>query len=285
MHTENRKERPLGLKYRTARIGKGVLRWVVLAAFVFPVLWTIAASFKSEKDLFAYPPKIFFSPTIDGYKQVLTLTPILTYILNSVIVCTVALVIGMVIGTAAAYVLSRVRMRRSRDISFWILSTRMAPPIVMAVPFFLLSRRLHIYDTRLLLVVIYLAINLPFIVWSMRSYLDQIPVELDEAAMVDGLSRSAILWKIIVPVSLPGLWATAILTFIFEWNEFLFAFLLTGNRAKTVPVAMAAFVTQEGMRWNQMLAAATLVLTPILIFVAFAHRYLVRGLIEGAVKG
>lgn len=270
---------------RVRRITYVVLCWAILGIFLFPIFWTILSSFKTQTDLFAIPPKLIFSPTLRAYREIFQMERFRGYMLNSVVVSTTSVIIAMLLGSGAAYALNRFSFRGKKDISFWIISTRMAPPVVSIVPFFLMSRSFHLYDTRTALIIIYLTFNLPFVTWMMMGYISQVPVDLDEAAMLDGCTRFQVFRKIILPLVLPGFLATAIISFIYSWNEFFFAYVLTGQKAPTIPVGIAAFITQHGVRWDQVTATGTLIMLPILIFGLMIQRYFVRGLIEGALAG
>jgi multiple sugar transport system permease protein len=183
-----------------------------------------------------------------------------------------------------AYALNRYTFKSKKDISFWIISLRMAPPIVSIIPFFIIVQRIGLYDSKISLIVIYLTFTIPFVVWMIRGYIGQVPKELDDAALIDGCSRVEIMLRIILPVIKPGVLSTAIMSFIFCWNEFFFAFLLTGNKAKTVPVALNGFITMTGTRWDELTAAGTLVAVPILVMALLCGKHFISGLLEGALK-
>lgn len=184
-----------------------------------------------------------------------------------------------------AYAISRFRFKGKNNIYFWFLSTRMAPSFLAAITFFVISRRIGLYDTIWLLIIIYILLNLSWVIWMMRSFFDEIPIEIDEACMVDGCTRFSALSRVILPLSKPGLISTTIFCLILSWNEYFFALILTSVNAKTLPAAITSFLTVQGLMWGQMTAAGTVVMLPILIFVAFVQRHLIRGLTMGAVKG
>jgi multiple sugar transport system permease protein len=262
-----------------------VFRWLILLIFLFPIFWTVLSSFKTQADLFVMPPKFFFTPTLRAYQEVLNMDRLQRYMVNSVVISTTSVSIAMFLGFGAAYALNRFKFKRNKDISFWIISTRMAPPVVAIVPFFLMSRAFGLYDTRTVLIIIYLTFNIPFVTWMMLGYLAQVPIDLDEAAMLDGCSRSMVLRLIIFPLIAPGFLATSVIAFIYSWNEFFFAYVLTGQNAPTVPVGIAAFITQHGIRWDQVTATGVVIMLPILIFGLVIQKYFVKGLIEGALAG
>ena len=264
---------------------------VVAALFVTlaPVYWMITISFKREVDQFAVPPHWFsFSPTLEHYADAFVARSFGQYLLNSLLVATASTACALILGTLAAYALARFRLpyRLDRKLALWILSTRMFPAIVTAVPLFLIMRDLRLVNTRLSLVIIYTAFNLPFVVWMMRGFFAEVPRELEEAALVDGDSRLGALWRVVLPLVLPGLAATAVFCLIVSWNEFLFALVMTQtDDAMTLPVGIAGRVTQYGIKWGAMSAGAVVAIIPILAFALSVQKYLVRGLSLGAVKG
>jgi len=265
---------------------------IVVAALVItlaPVYWMITISFKSEIDQFAAPPRWFsFSPTLEHYAEAFVARSFGQYLFNSLLVAVSSTLCALVLGTLAAYSLARFRLpyRLDRKLALWILSTRMFPAIVTAVPLFLIMRDIGLVNTRLSLVVVYTAFNLPFVVWMMRGFFAEVPRDLEEAALVDGDSRLGAFWRVSLPLVLPGLAATAVFCLIVSWNEFLFALVLTQtDTAMTLPVGIAGRVTQYGIKWGAMSAAAVVAIVPILAFALSVQKYLVRGLSLGAVKG
>jgi multiple sugar transport system permease protein len=264
------------------------LMFAVLAALT-PIYWLITISFKREVDQFAAPPKWFrFSPTIEHYADAFVARSFGQYLLNSLLVAFASTLCALVIGTLAAYALARFRLPANLDrrLSLWILSTRMFPAIVTAVPLFLIMRDVRLVNTRLSLVIVYTGFNLPFVVWMMRGFIAEVPRDLEEAAMVDGDSRLGALRRVVLPLVAPGLAATAVFCLIVSWNEFLFALVLTQtDEAMTLPVGIAGRVTQYGIKWGAMSAAAVVAMIPILAFAMSVQKYLVRGLSLGAVKG
>lgn len=270
-----------------------VLRYILAVAAVvvavLPVYWMITISLKTEIDQFSVPPKwLVFTPTLAHYRDAFATRSFGQYLLTSVVVSVLATISAVVLGTLAAYALSHFRLphRLDRHFALWILSTRMFPPIVTIVPLFLMMRDMRLLDTRLSLIIVYTAFNLPFVVWMMRGFFSEIPRELEEAARVDGDSRLGALRRVVLPLVAPGLAATAVFCLIISWNEFLFALVLTQtDAAMTLPVGIAGRVTQYEIKWGVMSAAATVAMMPILVFALAVQRYLVRGLSLGAVKG
>jgi len=271
------------------RAGKYLLLTLSLIVAVAPVYWMVTISLKSEVDQFAVPPRWFkFSPTFAHYIDAFSTRSFGQYLITSVTVAGLSTIFALTIGTLAAYGLARFKLRARLDqrLSMWILSTRMFPPIVTAVPLFLMMRDVRLLNTVTSLVIVYTALNLPFVVWMMRGFFRELPRELEEAAMVDGDSRLGALVRIILPLVTPGLAATAVFCLIVSWNEFLLALVLTQtDSAMTLPVGIAGRVTQYEIKWGVMSAAGVVAMIPILVFAMSVQRYLVRGLSLGAVKG
>ena len=270
-----------GLKY-------GLAGLAVFSALL-PVYWMMTISLKQEIDQFAVPPKwLFFNPTLAHYRDAFVERSFGQYLTTSAIVAVTSTICAIVLGTLAAYALARFRLPRKLNmrLALWILSTRMFPPIVTAVPLFLLMSDLTLLDTTAALIIVYTAFNLPFVVWMMRGFFLEIPREMEEAARVDGDSRLGALRRVILPLVAPGLAATAVFCLIISWNEFLFALTLTQtDAAMTLPVGIAGRVTQYEIEWGVMSAAGVVAMIPILVFALAVQRYLVRGLSLGAVKG
>ncbi len=256
---------------------------------VAPVYWMVTISLKSEVDQFATPPRWFdFTPTLAHYYDAFLTRSFGRYLTTSIVVAALSTICAVTLGTVAAYALARfkLRARLDRRLSLWILSTRMFPPIVTALPLFLMMRDLRLLNTIAALVIVYTALNLPFVVWMMRGFFRELPRELEEAAMVDGDSRLGALVRVILPLVTPGLAATAVFCLIVSWNEFLLALVLTQtDAAMTLPVGIAGRVTQYEIKWGVMSAAGVVAMIPILVFAMSVQRYLVRGLSLGAVKG
>jgi multiple sugar transport system permease protein len=274
---------------KIAKSAKYALSIAAVIAALVPVYWMLTISLKTEVDQFASPPKWFaFTPTLAHYYDAFSTRSFGKYLITSAIVATLSTACAMVLGTLAAYGLSRFRLRGqlAKRLSLWILSTRMFPPIVSAVPLFLMMRDLRLINTITSLVIVYSALNLPFVVWMMRGFFKELPRELEEAAMVDGDTRLGALVRVILPLVTPGLAATAVFCLIVSWNEFLLALVLTQtDAAMTLPVGIAGRVTQYEIKWGVMSAAGVVAMVPILAFALAVQRYLVRGLSLGAVKG
>ncbi|HJZ69720.1 MAG TPA: carbohydrate ABC transporter permease [Blastocatellia bacterium] len=272
-----------------ARAAKYFVLAASLLVAVAPVYWMLTISLKSEVDQFATPPKWFgFAPILAHYSDAFLSRSFGNYLTTSATVAALSTLCAVTLGTLSAYGLARFRLRGKLDrrLSLWILSTRMFPPIVTAVPLFMLMRDLRLLNTIPALVIVYTALNLPFVVWMMRGFFRELPRELEEAAMVDGDSRLGALVRVILPLVTPGLAATAVFCLIVSWNEFLLALVLTQtDAAMTLPVGIAGRVTQYEIKWGVMSAAGVVAMIPILVFAMAVQRYLVRGLSLGAVKG
>jgi multiple sugar transport system permease protein len=265
------------------------LRRVVLAAFavwsLFPIYWIVAMSLKREVDVMASPPAWLFTPTLANYRQVLAEGEVIGFFRNSVIVGLGATALGLLVGVPTAYVLARHDFRGRADYDFWVLSTRMAPPVAMLIPFFILYRTLELQDTHLGLIIAHVAQNLAIIIWVMKGFFGDLPRELEEAGLVDGGGHWQAFRTIMLPLALPGIAATGILSFLFSWNEFLFALVLTDTRARTAPVGLQAFIGYQEVLWGQLSASATVMLLPVLIVLLLFQRQIIRGLTFGAVRG
>jgi multiple sugar transport system permease protein len=277
------------LSHKKAQILRYLLLLPALVFALAPVYWMLTISLKNEVDQFATPPPWFgFTPTLEHYYDAFVTRSFGDYLLNSAIVAVASTACAVVIGTLAAYALARFQLPWSlnRRLSLWILSTRMFPAIVTAVPLFLMMRDFRLLNTRASLIIVYTAFNLPFVVWMMRGFFAELPRDLEEAALVDGDSRLGALVRVVLPLVAPGLAATAVFCLIVSWNEFLFALVLTQtDAAMTLPVGIAGRVTQFEIKWGVMSAAATVAIVPILVFALALQKYLVRGLSMGAVKG
>lgn len=274
---------------KSARLLPYALLALALLLTLAPVYWMVTMSLKSEVDQFAVPPRwALFTPTLAHYRDAFFARSFGQYLVTSLVVSVSSTLCAIVLGTLAAYGLARFRWpyRVGTRLSLWILSTRMFPPIVTAVPLFLMMRDLRLLNTRAALVIVYTAFNLPFVVWMMRGFFAEIPRELEEAARVDGDSRLGALVRVVLPLVAPGLAATAVFCLIVSWNELLLALILTQtDAAMTLPVGIAGRVTQYEIKWGVMSAAGVVAMMPILVFALAVQRYLVRGLSLGAVKG
>lgn len=256
----------------------------VLVVFLFPVAFLILTSLKKQVDVFRIPPTWIFRPTFEEYREVFQLYPFGRFLVNSLAVASMSTVVAVVLGTLAAYGLARFTFRGSRDLAFWILSIRMTPPVAAIIPIFIIVRTLGLLDTWAGLIVAYTTMNLPFATWLLRGFFEEIPRELDESALVDGCSWLSAFLRVALPLAAPGVVVTAIFVFIFSWNEFLFALILTATKSETLPVAVTGFIRETGVMWGHMAAAGVVIMAPMVLFSLAVQRYMVRGLTMGAIR-
>lgn len=256
----------------------------VVALWLFPVYWILLTSFKPIREINSAIPTFVFAPTAENYMDLFTKFEFGHALMNSGIVTVAACAIVVFLGVLAAYALGRMKVPGEKHIALWILSLRFMPPIAVAIPFYIQWQNLHLLDTHAGLVAVYVAFGLPFAIWLLRGFLADVPVELEEAALLDGLTRLQIIWRVVVPVILPGIAATAIFTFVFTWNEYLMALMLTSLNAVTTPVTIAKFLMPYTILWGDLSAAVVIQLVPMLIVVFLLQRHIVRGMSLGAVK-
>lgn len=255
---------------------------IALLIYIFPIFWTVLSSFKTPRQAeIAATPIFIFKPTLNNYQEVLR-GEFPRYFLNSLIIATSNVLLCAALGVPAGYALARYKFKGGDNLAFWILSIRMAPAFGFIVPFYLIFRDLRLLDSHLSLILLYLLPNLPFTIWMIRGFVKDLPKEIEESAMIDGCSRMNALQKIVLPLIRPGIIATAILAFIFSWNEFLFAFIMTRTAARTIPVAIAAYVGYMGIEWTKMCASATISSIPVVIFFLLVQKYIIKGLTLGA---
>lgn len=256
-----------------------------LVVSLFPIFWIVISSIKRSVDTLAMPPVWWFQPTLNAYLQVFVLENYGRYFFNTTVIALATTIISLAVGSMGAYVIDRYRFRFSDLVAYSLLATRMIFPIVYAIPLFLLFRDFHLLDTHVGLVIAYTTFSLPYAVWIMAGFFSAVPREIDEAAMVDGCSRFGAFFRVILPLTAPGLAAATIFIVLLAWNEFLFALVLAGGgTAKTLPVAAAQLIGQREIQWNELCAISTATIVPLLLFFGFVHKYLLRGMIAGAVK-
>jgi multiple sugar transport system permease protein len=252
---------------------------------MFPFAWLLLMSFKQDADIMAWPPRLLFRPTLENYLGLWKSTFTRAFA-NSAITSTSTTLISLLFGVPAAYALSRAGLRgRGSRMGLFILATRMAPPIAFTIPYFLVYRNIGLLDTRIGLTLIYLTVNTSLVIWSMRTYIDATPPSLEEAAWIDGATLWQGLCWVVLPTAVPGLVATAILSFLYAWNDFFFALILTRTQALTAPVAVVNFLDYEGWQWGKIAAGGVIVMLPVLLFSLVVRKFLVHGLAAGAVKG
>lgn len=271
---------PIG---RRIRIVSGV---VVSLVFLFPIFWMVLTSFKQQVDIFTDPPTFFFKPTLGTYIEYIRRTDFANRLINTVIVAAGSGALSLVVGAMSGYALARIRLRGARAIGLLTLLSRGVPPIALAVPMFLIARQLGLTDKHITLILAYSSFLIPYVMWLMRSFFVSLPPELEESAMIDGCSRFGAFFRIIVPISVPGLLSTLIFSMILAWEELLFAIVLTNRNATTLPVTIAGISadTINGANWGALTAVGTIAVVPVVIFALLVQKWLVAGLAEGATK-
>ncbi len=295
----------------------GVLVITYAVVTLLPLIWIIATGFKTPADSIAYPPKVVFDPTLEGYVNLFTtqtrITPDMKAtlpepknwyeqivrdkdmviagpsrygerFLNSTIIGFGSTFLSVFLGTLAAYAFSRYKVPIKDDLLFFILSTRMMPPIAVAIPIFLMYRQLGLNDTHLGMILLYTAVNLSLSVWLLKGFIDEIPLEYEEAALIDGYTRFQAFYKVVLPQAATGIASTAIFCLIFAWNEYAFAVLLTSGQAQTAPPFIPTIIGVGGLDWPAVAAGATIFLLPVMIFTIFLRKHLLRGITFGAVR-
>lgn len=262
---------------------------VLLSLFTFinllPILWGLLISIKQPADAFSIPPTLIFEPTLLFHWEVWVERGFFSFLINSLVVAAGTICISVPLGTLAAYGLARTKSRHANKLLFGLLAIRMLPQILLAIPFFVMARWLSLIDTYLMMILAMVAINQPFTIWLMRSFFVDVPVEMDEAAMIDGCNRWQAFWHVVLPTVRPGLAVTSLFSMLLAYNEFLFALILTGSRTKTLPVAIAEYGGEDINYWSISAAGAIGIMLPPVIFTILVQRHLIRGLTFGAVKG
>lgn len=268
-----------------------ILFWTVVSLItLLPIYWMFAVSAKSRVQLFGSPSFLITSFFTENYTSTLNDPAFQRYMINSIVIATSNALLVTALALLATYALSRYKLPGKENVFFWTITNRMAPPAVFLLPLFLLYTQVFVvgdfklFDTRIGLILLYCVFNLPFAIWTLRGVIDGIPKELDEAAYVDGATTWQVLTKVILPLAKPGLAVTGILTWVFAWNEYLFAATLTSVNARTITTGLAEFVTVTGTNWGRMAATAMLTLVPALVVLSLAQRHIVAGLTFGAVK-
>jgi multiple sugar transport system permease protein len=292
-----------------------VVAYAIIATI--PLVWIFMTGFKTPSDAIAYPPKVIFEPSLEGYVNLFTertrqtpdymasLPPPETWYeelvrsrnmvitgpsrfagryMNSLIIGFGSTFLAVFLGTLAAYAFSRFKVPLKDDLMFFILSTRMMPPIAVAIPIYLMYRTLGLSDSQLGMIILYTAVNLSLSVWLLKGFMDEIPREYEEAAMIDGYTRFQAFWKVVLPQATTGIAATAIFCLIFSWNEYAFALLLTSGRAQTAPPFIPIIIGEGGLDWPAVAAGTTLFLLPVVVFTILLRRHLLRGITFGAVR-
>ncbi|HEY8463411.1 MAG TPA: carbohydrate ABC transporter permease [Bacillota bacterium] len=261
-----------------------LLTYFVAILFVFPVFWVFLMSLKNSVDSFAIPPKLIFKPVLENFIKVFQNNFFVENYKNSFLLAISSTVLSLLIGIPAAYAITRFRFRGRELLSFWILVTRMAPASALVVAFFMILNRLRLIDTFVGLNLVYMSFNIGYIIWMVRGFILSVPIECEEAATVDGCTPYGIFWNITLPMCIPGIVSVGIQAFIFAWNEFLYALILTRTNWKTAPIAVLSYITSEGIMWGELAAASILIVLPVLVLAICIQKYIVSGLTMGAVK-
>lgn len=276
--------------HRTIALRRNILLFAVavllLTVWAFPIFWAVIVSVKSEKEVLAYPPRIIFEPTFQNYLDaIFGGVSIMPSMVTSLIVSTTTTILTIIIAVPAAYAFARLDLRGKRWLGFYTLATQMVPPVGLVIPYFLILSKIGWLDSYQGMITVYLTFSLPFAIWLMVSYMEDIPKEMEEAAFLDKANRFQALWHVILPQVRGGIAVTVIFIFLNAWNEFLFAVQLGGNTVRPVTVAMYNFVSVEQTLWAKLSAAALVAMLPTIIIGIAAQRQIVKGLTVGAVKG
>ena len=268
------------------------VKWILLifslVGVIFPLYWLTLSAFKLDRDHRSYPPVFFPSEfTLDHFVDVFSKNQLLGNLINSATIAVVTTVITLLVGSMAAYAVQRGPLGRKTKNLFglWFMVQKMYPAIATAIPVYLVMRSLHLIDTLLAMIIMNTSFNLPLVIWLMMGFFEQVPYELEESAMLDGSGFVHRFFHVILPITKPGLVASAILTFTATWNEFLFAVILSINKAKTLPVVIAGFITDRGLAWGPMAATSLVTLIPVVILTLIVQKDFVKGMARGAVKG
>lgn len=271
---------------RWIRFAIGSFLLLALIFFMFPVVWMFLTSFKTQEQVFTTPP-VIIPPAeqwnLDNYIAIMTENGGIQGVLDTTFIAFTTAVISIVVGSLAAYSLARFRFGGD-EFAFWIISTRMFPPVASAIPLFLIFRQLDILDTHWVLIIANSIFNVPFAVWLLKGFIEELPVELEEAALIEGSSILGAFWRITIPLISPGLVTSFLFTFVFTWNEFMFALLMTRRAVRPMTVVISSLAGGHTILWAQIAAAGVITIIPGVLLVVFLQRYIVRGLTMGALK-
>lgn len=281
----------------TNKIGARTLIYilmVIVAIYILsPLVWILMMSLKSPMDVIAVPPKFVFIPTLDNYKALFGLTggntlvtgsAFFSYFKNSLILSIGSVLLALVLGLPAAYAIARLRFKAKESLAFTYLSFRFVPEITIILPLYVIYQKLHLYNTYIGLILVYQLIALPLLIWMMRSYFEEIPIAIEQAAQTEGYSWFGAFRKLVLPLAAPGMAATLVLVFIFCWNNFVFGLMLGGNDTQPVTVGLLSFIGTNEIQWGLMAAATMVAILPLFILALLVQPYMIRGLTFGAVK-
>lgn len=259
-----------------------VTAWFIVLVFSFPFIWMILASFKTQAQIMSPAQTFVFKPTGKNYLEVFEQYNFIKYIVNSLVVAVGSTLGSLLLGLPAAYAIARYRLQ---GLGLLLLVARIIPAITFLIPWFILFSQIKLIDTYIALILSHMLVGMPFIAWIMISFFDALPLEIEEAAMIDGCSRLRVFLNIVLPVSGAGIITSSLLSVIFSWNNFMFSLILAGEKTKTLPVAVFNFISYSDVNWGGLMAAACIITLPVLIIALIAQRYIVSGLAAGAVKG
>ena len=266
-----------------------VYAWLLVAMFIilFPLLWILSTSLKGEAEVYRWPPSLIpESPNFDAYSRIWALKSFSRFFWNSTVVASISTLLSVTLACLAGYGFSRFRFRGSNFLQFLFLVTQMVPAILLLLPYFILMKQLSLLNTYTSLVLAYTSFSLPFCTWMLKGFFDSIPAELDDAAMIDGCSRIQVLLRVVMPLALPGVAATAVFSFLVAWNHYLFAMgLATDPVMYTLPVGISSTIGEFRIQWNELMAGAVIASFPAILVYSYLERYFVQGLTAGAVKG
>ncbi len=255
---------------------------LIVIPILFPFVWMLMSSFKTQVDIISWPPRFIFNPVMRNYQRVFIEQDFLHYMKNSVIVSVSAVALSLILGLPAAYSIARYKQKK---LSIFILVARLMPGISFLMPWYIVFSRLHLMDSYIALILSHMLIALPLVVWVMSPYFDAVPRELEEAGMVDGLTQQAAFLKILLPLSGPGVVTATTLSFIFSWNNFMFSQVLSQQKTRTLPIAVYNFLSYVEVDWGAVMAAAVVIMAPAIVLTMFFQKYVIKGLTTGAVKG
>lgn len=261
--------------FKKILLGTGA--WAVIIASLFPIYWLVSISLKTRLDAFAFPPVWFFKPRFDNYLEIFREGTFFQVSKNSLIITTFVVLATLILSIPSGYGLARSKRKGAKVMGFWILMLRMAPGMGFILPLYIILVHLHLKGTYLGLIIVYLTITVPFATWFMMSYFSTIPLELEDAGLIDGCSKLQLLLRINLPMAIPGMATVAIFSFMWSWNEFLYALVISKTATRTAPVFIQQFMTFEGINWGPLCAAGTLVALPVLIFSFLVQKGLLGG--------
>ena len=274
--------------YRSRELLVGAISYIVLIIlsifFFYPIFWMVDLSIMPKAEVFRLPPRYLVWPSLSSYIKVVTMWEFTKYLMNSVITSSTSVILSLLLGVPCAYVISRYDFPGRQNSAFFILSFRFLPPVAVAIPFYILYTSVGLFDTITGLVLFYIVSNLPYVVWLMKGFFDAVPVEVEEAAEVDGYSKLEVFYKVTLPLVYKGLAATTMFCLLLTWNEFAAALILTGTNARTLPVQALQFVASLGLDWGALAAASMIISLPMMIFGIIIRNHLIRGLTFGAVR-